>query len=321
MTPPVFSRSHPPRGLILALRAPVLALCSIFVGAAPASAQTVYAFADESVLTVAMLRLAALTTGGMTVPDPCRLYIVTVAGGRELFRTETFDAMNRVLARAVVGRSRMAECEIRMHELTRDGADGLLASLGAQKNAFHVLETLYISSGDRVAAYAAFRDGKGRTLGQSGRFDLPVAASAAPPATANPAPLPALKPEPEPEPKPKETTKLLTEVHFDPGSANITYVGAQKIQKAIEAIRKQNPREVRILGFTDTKGSADVNKAFATARAQNVAQALREAGLNVQFVVEGRGEGSGPYQTPDGVSEPLNRCVGIIAVGGGDGAQ
>ena len=37
-------------------------------------------------------------------------------------------------------------------------------------------------------------------------------------------------------------------------------------------------------------------------------------GITVPLVVEGRGEKGAPYKIADGVSEPLNRCVGIIAV-------
>jgi hypothetical protein len=38
-------------------------------------------------------------------------------------------------------------------------------------------------------------------------------------------------------------------------------------------------------------------------------------GINVPLMIEGKGENGAPYKIPDDVSEPLNRCVGIIAIG------
>jgi outer membrane protein OmpA-like peptidoglycan-associated protein len=113
----------------------------------------------------------------------------------------------------------------------------------------------------------------------------------------------------------QDKMKLLTEVHFDMGSANVTYGGKKKIASAIKAIKDQKPRELRIFGFTDTTGDEDLNKAIARSRADNVASLLMEQGITVPMVVEGKGEHGAPYNIPDGMSEPLNRCVGIIAVG------
>jgi hypothetical protein len=299
-----------------------LAFCTCLALASGASAQTLYVFKDESQLTVTMLRLAALTTMGMPVPDPCRLHILTIVNGEKLFSDSTSDAMNRVIARAIIGSNRLERCEIQTHSLNSNAADKLFTRLKPQGEKVHLFESIYIPIGESIYAYTRFRDGTGKIIGQSERFDLPVVKVEPELTTSSTQTAAVLQPKPKPEPKPKkEASKLLTEVHFDPGSANITYVGQQKIQQAIEAIKKRNPREVRILGFTDSKGSAEANKVVATARANNVAKALKDAGLNVSFVVEGRGEGGGPYKIPDGISEPLNRCVGIIAVGGDDGGK
>ena len=113
-----------------------------------------------------------------------------------------------------------------------------------------------------------------------------------------------------------EAVRLVAEVHFDVGSADVTIAGQQKIYDALEAIRKQNPREIRIIGFTDSTGDQAINRSIARNRADAVAARLIESGLNVPMSVVGKGEDGAPYRTPDGVSEPLNRCVGIIAVGG-----
>lgn len=107
---------------------------------------------------------------------------------------------------------------------------------------------------------------------------------------------------------------LLAEVHFDPGSTVVTPGGEQKIRKAIAELKKQNPREIRVIGFSDSTGSDDVNIKISRGRADNVARLLSQQGVAVPLVIEGKGEKGAPYKIADNVSEPLNRCVGIIAV-------
>lgn len=112
-----------------------------------------------------------------------------------------------------------------------------------------------------------------------------------------------------------DKSTLLTEVHFDPGSAAVTPGGQQKIRQAIAAIKRQNPREIRIIGFSDSTGDEAINEKISRNRAANVASLLAEQGVDIPLVVEGKGEKGAPYKIEDDVSEPLNRCVGIIAVG------
>ncbi len=282
-----------------------------------------------------MMEVAARTTKDARVPSPCSLHIVAIASGRELFESATFDAMNRTLARGVLGDDQLDNCRLEIHELGRDGADRLFTRVRSQGRNVLILEATYIPISKGVVAYIKLRDGTGRVIGESGRYDLPVARTDFTPtgpaeieAAAEPVPLPIPKPDQAVntaaaldvqttaavKPAPKLATKLLTEVHFDPSSAQVTVVGKRKIKEAIEAIKKQNPRKIRILGFTDTKGDATANKAMAAARANNVARFLEEAGIDLPLEVEGRGEEGGPYKIPDGELEPLNRCVGIIAV-------
>lgn len=108
---------------------------------------------------------------------------------------------------------------------------------------------------------------------------------------------------------------LLTEVHFDPGSTTVTPGGQQKIEQAIAAIKEQSPREIRVIGFTDTTGDEAANRKLSRSRADNVASLLSRQGITAPLVIEGKGEEGAPYKIEDNVSEPLNRCVGIIAVG------
>ncbi|MGF1621309.1 MAG: OmpA family protein [Rhodomicrobiaceae bacterium] len=288
-----------------------LALLFLMMLTAQSHAQDIYTFKDKDQLANAMLTLAARTARNVEIPDPCRLHIVIIAGGRELFAGPTFDTMHHTMARGLVGEDGVAACGLQLHELARDAADALLARLEEQGRHVLILETTYIPLRNNVVAYAKLRDGTRRLLGESGRYDLPVT----PVNTFTTVETTAAIEVALPPQKPKLTDKLLTEVHFDSGSAVVTYVGRKKVQQAIEAIRKQNPREIRILGFSDTKGSAAANKVVSGARAANVARMLKEAGLDIPLIVEGRGEEGGPHKIPDGISEPLNRCVGIIAVG------
>lgn len=288
-----------------------LALLFLVMFAAQGHAQDIYAFKDKDQLANAMLKLAERMAWNVEIPDPCRLHVVIIAGGRELFAGPTFDTMHRILARGLIGDVGLAACGLEVHELGRDGADALLSRVEEQGKHVLILETTYIPLTSNVLAYAKLWDGTRRLLGDSGRYDLPVTPANAFTTVETTAAIEVA----EPPPKPKLTDKLLTEVHFDSGSADVTFVGKKKVQQAIEAIKKQNPREIRILGFSDSKGSAAANKAVSGARAANVARMLKEAGLDIPLIVEGRGEEGGPHKIPDGISEPLNRCVGIIAVG------
>jgi outer membrane protein OmpA-like peptidoglycan-associated protein len=72
---------------------------------------------------------------------------------------------------------------------------------------------------------------------------------------------------------------------------------------------------VRLVGHTDRVGSAARNRALAEARARAVADFLVAAGVPGALIeAAGLGEDDLPVATDDGVAEPLNRSVAIIAV-------
>lgn len=106
--------------------------------------------------------------------------------------------------------------------------------------------------------------------------------------------------------------ELLAEIHFDSGSTQPTYVGRRKIEHVLEELKASNPTELRIVGFTDRSGSKELNRAISEARAANVALLLSQHGVDIPVVLDARGEENLLYPTPDGETEPLNRCVGII---------
>lgn len=270
--------------------------------AAAAAQDGYYTFQDRTALNTTMKKIATQTTAGATISDPCRLIIINIDGASILFPANLLELMNNALAEGIVGSERLATCSVETHELTHESAKVIVSREKSRGGNSYIFQIIYIPIKNKILAYASFRDASGQIIGTGERFELPVQKDDQILATASFLP------------KPKVKTKLLTEVHFDPASTDITFVGKQKVTKAIEAIKKQKPVEIRIFGFTDTLGDPVSNMAISQARADNVANAIREAGLDIPLVVKGRGEGVGPYQTPDGLSEPLNRCVGIIAV-------
>lgn len=110
-----------------------------------------------------------------------------------------------------------------------------------------------------------------------------------------------------------EGEELLAEIHFDSNSTEPTYIGQKKIESVIAGLKETKATQLRIVGFTDRTGSAEVNKAIAEERAESVADLLQQNGLNIPVVIDPRGEEGLLFPTPDGETEPLNRCVGIIA--------
>ena len=68
-----------------------------------------------------------------------------------------------------------------------------------------------------------------------------------------------------------------------------------------------------MVGYADTVGPTAFNQELALARAGSVANLLRRAGVPSNLIETiGMGEAKMPMPTTDGVSEPLNRCVGIL---------
>jgi outer membrane protein OmpA-like peptidoglycan-associated protein len=111
------------------------------------------------------------------------------------------------------------------------------------------------------------------------------------------------------------TEVMLNEIHFDPGSAALTPGGERKALEAAEKIKALGARNVRVAGYTDTKGLAAHNMHLSLQRAKSIANLLESVGVSARIIeVEGNGEDGAPEPTADQVSEPLNRCAGIFAM-------
>jgi outer membrane protein OmpA-like peptidoglycan-associated protein len=111
---------------------------------------------------------------------------------------------------------------------------------------------------------------------------------------------------------------MITEIHFNPGRADLTPGGRRKTLDAAERIRAMPEGNVRVVGHTDTVGGADYNKHLALRRADSIAELLADVGVpHERIEIVGAGEDALPEPTADQIPEPLNRCAGIIVVADG----
>lgn len=107
----------------------------------------------------------------------------------------------------------------------------------------------------------------------------------------------------------------VVEVQFDFASAELTPGGQAHASAAALALADMDLAQVRVIGHTDRVGTPAANRRLAAKRARIVAEVLIAAGLPAALIeTDGMGEADPPIATDDGVAEPLNRSVAIIAV-------
>jgi outer membrane protein OmpA-like peptidoglycan-associated protein len=108
---------------------------------------------------------------------------------------------------------------------------------------------------------------------------------------------------------------MIGEVHFNPGSADLSPGGRSKTAEAAENFKAMAGGRIRVVGYTDTTGSSGHNKHLAVMRADSIAGVLESLGVSRERIeVIGKGEEDTPIPTDDQVAEPLNRCAGIFVV-------
>jgi OmpA-OmpF porin, OOP family len=118
---------------------------------------------------------------------------------------------------------------------------------------------------------------------------------------------------PPPMPPPPQAARVFL-VFFDWSKDTVTPEGMGIIQQAAAAFKAGGPVQIQVTGYTDRSGSPAYNQRLSERRAANVAKAL--AGMGVpqsQMAVSGHGENDNRVPTADGVREPQNRRVEIIA--------
>ena len=105
------------------------------------------------------------------------------------------------------------------------------------------------------------------------------------------------------------------EVLFDTGSADLTPGAQRNAMEAAARIGSMEVEKVRVIGYTDTMGSPELNKHLSLMRAGSLARLLQEAGVPGERIeIVGAGEDGIPEPTGDGVSEPLNRNAGVFVI-------
>lgn len=105
----------------------------------------------------------------------------------------------------------------------------------------------------------------------------------------------------------------LDDVLFDTGRSELK-PGAQRSLDQIAGFLTQNPeRKVQVEGFTDSQGSDDFNQQLSQSRADAVAQAIIQRGVDAQRVRSlGYGESFPVASNTNAGSRQLNRRVEII---------
>jgi outer membrane protein OmpA-like peptidoglycan-associated protein len=127
-------------------------------------------------------------------------------------------------------------------------------------------------------------------------------------------PVPAAAPAPEAD-EPEPSVLALTAIHFDMGSASLSPGGQVHAAAAAVMLAEMTVTRIRLLGFTDRVGNADRNRALAGDRARAVADFLVAQGVPAELIEAApMGEDGSPVTTEDGVPEPLNRSVSIVAI-------
>ncbi len=107
---------------------------------------------------------------------------------------------------------------------------------------------------------------------------------------------------------PAETRTFV--VYFDFDDASLTDDAISKLAEAKSYAAEITAASVTVGGHTDLAGAAEYNDRLAMIRAELVANALSERGLDPSLV-EGFGQSKPAVATPDGAPEALNRRVEI----------
>lgn len=101
-------------------------------------------------------------------------------------------------------------------------------------------------------------------------------------------------------------------VYFEWDRSNLNAAANDTISSAAARAKACNVSTVRVVGYTDTSGSAKYNLGLSNRRAAVVRDALVSSGIPAALVsTEGLGETNLDKATRDGVREPLNRRTAV----------
>ncbi len=100
-------------------------------------------------------------------------------------------------------------------------------------------------------------------------------------------------------------------LYFERGS-ELTAESKALLLKIVARAKARMAVDISVIGHTDTQGKAEDNEALAHKRASNMADELKQLGLqNMTLTVESHGERNLLVPTPDETAEPRNRRVEI----------
>ena len=87
-------------------------------------------------------------------------------------------------------------------------------------------------------------------------------------------------------------------ITFEYAKTTFTSIGAEAAQELLTALKEQQPSQITLVGHTDVRGGAETNMKLSVARAEAVANFLRENGVNATINSSGRGANE-PIQLTD----------------------
>lgn len=216
--------------------------------------------------------------------------VVASLNARVADQDEALDALRLDLA---AREAEVADLRRQLTELQDQGLDRALTAMKREDG--DPSATRLASARAETAALAADFDAKMPTLPIAVRMVGPADASADAAVQTDDAPM--------------------VEVHFDFASASLTPGGQAHAAAAAVTLADMTLSRVRVVGHTDRVGSPAANRRLAEKRARAVVDFLVAAGLSADLIeADAMGEEDSPVFTDDGVAEPLNRTVAIIAV-------
>lgn len=105
---------------------------------------------------------------------------------------------------------------------------------------------------------------------------------------------------------------VIEQVFFNVSSSALAAGELEKLEVLAEGLRS-NPQQLSIVGFTDTQGPSELNRAISLRRAATVRSALISLGVDPSLLtsIAGMGEDAPPIATADNTREAGNRVVQI----------
>jgi outer membrane protein OmpA-like peptidoglycan-associated protein len=99
-------------------------------------------------------------------------------------------------------------------------------------------------------------------------------------------------------------------LYFDLGSFELSEQSVEILHKVVEGIKKREPCEMMLTGYTDSKGSQKRNETLSMKRVEATLSWINEYHLNIKSLHKSyKGEKNLIVPTEDEVVEPLNRRV------------